>query len=141
MKGGISIILFSMLIMTFFSCGKKMSELEYYNKANELMSSENWEEAEANFQKILDKFPQGEHTAKAMFMIGFINANYTNNLDKAKDYYTRFLEKYPDHDLADDAKYEIENLGKNIEDLPFLKGESVENADAPSENAAVQSSQ
>jgi len=130
-----------MLIVAFFSCSKKMSELDYYNKANELMSSEKWGEAEENFQKILDDFPEGEHTAKAMFMIGFINANYTDNLDKARDYYTKFLEKYPDNDLADDARYEIENLGKNIEDLPFLKGESIENIDTANENAAVKSSQ
>ena len=140
MKGGISIILFSMLIMTFFSCSNKMSELDYYNKANELMSSENWEGAEENFQKILDNFPTGEHSAKALFMIGFINANYTNNLEKAKKYYTKFLEKYPDHDLADDAKYEIENLGKNIEDLPFLQEEPVESTDTANKNNAVKSS-
>lgn len=140
MKGGISIILFSLLIAAFFSCSKRMSELDYYNKANELMSSEKWEEAEANFQKILDNFPKGEHAAKAMFMIGFINANYTNNLEKAREYYSKFLEKYPNNDLADDAKYEIENLGKNIEDLPFLKGEPSETTDAVKENTAVKSS-
>jgi outer membrane protein assembly factor BamD (BamD/ComL family) len=141
MKGGLSIIIFSMLIVAFFSCSKKMSELDYYNKANELMSSEKWGEAEENFQKILDDFPEGDHTAKAMFMIGFINANYTNNLDKAREYYTKFLEKFPNHDLADDAKYEIENLGKNIEDLPFLQGEPAESADAANENAAAKTSQ
>jgi outer membrane protein assembly factor BamD (BamD/ComL family) len=140
MKSGISIILFAMLIMTFISCSNKMSELDYYNKANELMSSENWEGAEENFQKILDNYPKGEHSAKALFMIGFINANYTNNLEKARKYYTKFLEKYPDHDLADDAKYEIENLGKNIEDLPFLQDEAAQNADTANKNNAVKSS-
>lgn len=128
MRNGISLILISVLILAI-SCSKNMSEVDYYTKANELMSQEKWEEAEQNFQSIVDKFPDGEYHAKAVFMIGFINANYTNNLEKAREYYNKFLEKYPDHDLADDAKYELENLGKSIDDLPFLKEEPGEGDD------------
>ena len=122
MKSGINLILISVLFLAI-SCSKSMSEVDYYAKANELMSKENWEEAEQNFQSIIDKYPKGEYTAKAVFMVGFINANYTNNLDKARKYYNEFLEKYPNHELADDAKYELDNLGKSIDDLPFLKEE------------------
>lgn len=128
MKSGISLILIFVLTLAI-SCSKSMSEVDYYTKANESMSKENWKEAEQDFQSILDKYPDGEYAAKSMFMIGFINANYTNNLDKAREYYNKFLEKYPDHDLADDAKYELENLGKSIDDLPFLKGEPEEGGD------------
>jgi outer membrane protein assembly factor BamD (BamD/ComL family) len=128
MRNGISFILISVLIFAI-SCSKNMSEVDYYTKANELMSQEQWEEAEQNFQSIIDKYPDGEYSAKAVFMIGFINANYTNNLEKAKEYYHKFLEKYPNHDLADDARYELENLGKSIDDLPFLKGEPEEGDD------------
>lgn len=140
MKSGVSLILISVLILAI-SCSKNMSEVDYYTKANELMSKENWEEAEQNFQSILDQYPEGEYVAKSIFMIGFINANYTNNLDKAQEYYNKFLEKYPDHDLADDAKYEIQNLGKSIDELPFLKESEQDVKETGGEKAAVKSSQ
>lgn len=140
MKSGISLILMSVLILAI-SCSKKISELDYYTKANELMSKENWEGAEQNFKSILDHYPNGEYAAKSIFMIGFINANYTNNLDKGRKYYNKFLEKYPNHDLADDAKYEIQNLGKSIDDLPFLKEPEKDVKETGEEKTAVKSSQ
>ncbi len=140
MKGGFHLILIVALILAFFSCSSE-GEADYYAKANELMSQEKWEEAEKNFQKILDDYPEGEYRAKAMFMVGFINANYTNNFDKAREYYNDFLKKYPDHDLADDAEYEINNLGKSIDDLPFLKGQEAESADVAKGEESIQSSQ
>lgn len=140
MKSGISLMLISVLVLAI-SCSKNISEVDYYTKANEFMSKENWKEAEQNFQSILDHYPKGEYAAKAMFMIGFINANYTNNLDKARKYYNEFLEKYPNHDLADDAKYEIQNLGKSIDDLPFLKEPEKNIKETGGEKTAVKSSQ
>lgn len=100
------------------------------------MSNENWKEAESNFNNIVQHYPQGEYTAKALFMVAFINANYTNNLDKAREYYQKFLDKYPDNELADDAEYELKHLGKSIDELPFLKGE----ADTSQHEASVPSS-
>ena len=102
-------------------CSKKAGEKEYFDMAYQYMGKEKWSDAEKYFQKILDEYPNGVYSSKALFMVGFINANYLKNYDKAKKYYTEFLQKYPNHDLADDARYELENLGKNIDDLPFLK--------------------
>lgn len=140
MKSGVSFALLSLLILISLSCSQNLNEEDYYNNANELMSQEEWDEAEKNFQNILDKYPDGKFASNAMFMVGFINANYTNNFDKAREYYGKFLEKYPDHDLADDAEYEIEHLGKSIDDLPFLRGETIEDQDESEGETAVQSS-
>ena len=35
--------------------------------------------------------------------------------------YEMFIKKYPNNDLVDSAKYELETLGKNIEDLDIFK--------------------
>ena len=59
-------------------------------------------------------------------MLGFIYANSLENLEEAKKYYSLFIEKYPNHDLADDAQYELNNLGKDINELPFFKGMEAE---------------
>ncbi|OPX35903.1 hypothetical protein B1H10_00125 [candidate division KSB1 bacterium 4484_188] len=129
-KGLIGLLVFSLVFLFLAGCSKKVSEKEYFDRAYQYMGKENmgaekWSKAEENFQKVLDEYPNGEFAAKSLFMIGFINANYLKNYDKAKKYYSEFLQKYPKNDLADDAKYEIENLGKNIDDLPFLREDSV----------------
>jgi outer membrane protein assembly factor BamD (BamD/ComL family) len=122
-KGIIFLAMVSMIWAVLSGCGKKAGEKEYFERAYQEMGKEQWSEAEKNFQKILDVYPNGEYASKAMFMVGFVNANYLKNYDKAKKYYTEFLEKYPDNELADDAKYELEHLGKDVDDLPFLKEE------------------
>ena len=125
-KGIVSFIFLLVGIILVVGCGKKMGEKEYFDMAYQFMGEEQWSESEKYFQKILDEYPKGEFSSKALFMVGFVNANYLKNFDKAQQYYTDFLQKYPKHDLADDAKYELENLGKDINDLPFLKGEGIE---------------
>ncbi|GAB4380147.1 MAG: hypothetical protein Kow0042_30050 [Calditrichia bacterium] len=125
MKKWLIVLLMPNLLLLFmWGCEKKLSEEEYFNLAYQYMGKEEWSEAELNFQKVLDEYPQGEYASKALFMVGFINANYLKNYEKARKYYTEFLNKYPDHDLADDAKYEINNLGKNVDELPFLKDDT-----------------
>ncbi len=122
-KGIVGLLLLNMLFLVLLGCSKKVGEKEYYDMAYQYMGKEKWSEAEQNFQKILDQYPNGIYSSKALFMVGFINANYLGNYEKAKEYYTKFLKKYPNHDLADDARYEIENLGKNVDELPFLQEE------------------
>lgn len=114
---GISILLFFLL-----ACSKKMGEKEYYDLASQYMTKEDWKQAENYFEKIVQEYPNGIYTSKAIFMIGFINANYLKDYDKARKYYQMFLKKYPKHELADDAKYELEHMGQDFENLPFLKG-------------------
>lgn len=99
-----------------FSKGK-WNEDDLYSQANEFMSKEKWSEAERRFIKILELYPNGKYAAKSIFMIGFVNSNYLGNNKKAEIYYTLFLKKYPDNELVDDAKYELQNLGKRIDEL------------------------
>jgi hypothetical protein len=49
--------------------------------------------------------------------MGYIHENYFQELGKAKAIYEQFLQRYPDHDFADDAQISIENLGKSPEEL------------------------
>lgn len=112
--------LFLCLIL-LISCESKKTETEYFNLAYEQYNKAAYDEAIANFKNIIEYYPEGENTPKATFMIGFINANDLKNLDEAKKYYTLFLEKYPENELADDAEYELKTLGQDINDLPIFK--------------------
>ncbi len=127
--GATKLIILGLLISAlFWSCSSKLSEEEYYNKAREAYAKEKYEQALQNFKLLVEKYPQGKKAAEASFMLGFINANDLKNYDEARKYYTEFIKKYPDHDLADDAQYELDNLGKDINDLPIFQSIAADTA-------------
>jgi len=59
--------------------------------------------------------------SKAIFMIGYIYANILNDEKSARIEYQDFLNRFPDHELSPSVKFEIEYLGKSIEEIPALK--------------------
>ncbi|MFN0214743.1 MAG: tetratricopeptide repeat protein [Saprospiraceae bacterium] len=68
--------------------------------------------------KIADGLPQHKKAPTALFMIGFVQENDLNDLEKAKMTYESFLQKYPnDPDFADDAQNAIKLLGKSPEEI------------------------
>ena len=123
----------ALLLLVVVACSAKLSEEEYYKNAQENYTGKKFDLAIENFKGIVENYPEGKHNAEAMFMLGFINANDIADLEEAKKYYTMFIEKYPEHDLADDAQYELDNLGKDINDLPIFK----DTADSTEESPAI----
>lgn len=110
-------LIFSLLVM---ACSSKLTEEQYYEKAKEAYSKEQYNQAIDYFKKILEYYPDGKRAAESLFMLGFINANDLKKYDEAKKYYQEFVDKYPNHELADDAQYEIKTMGKDLDELPFL---------------------
>ena len=115
------IVLVLIFIISLIGCSEKKAESEYVQIAYEQYNKEDYNKSIENFKLILDNYPDGENAAKATFMIGFIYANHVNNLDEAKKYYELFLKKYPEHELASSAQYELDTLGKDINELPIFK--------------------
>jgi outer membrane protein assembly factor BamD (BamD/ComL family) len=120
----------TIILVTFFilSCSDKASEKEYFDLATQYMDQQSWDKAEEYFNKVLQEYPNGLFSSKALFMVGYLNANHMKNFDKARKYYSEFLEKYPDHELADAARYELEHMGKEVDDLPFMIDDQDQNA-------------
>jgi hypothetical protein len=50
-------------------------------------------------------------------MEAFTYENTLGNIGKANELYNKFLYKYPDHELADDARAAIKFLGKSAEEM------------------------
>jgi len=75
------------------------------------------EEAIRLFQRIIEKYPRHKLCEEAYFLQGYIYENSLNNLTKAKEVYTTFLQKYPKSELAEDARLALENLGKSPEEI------------------------
>ena len=54
---------------------------------------------------------------KALFMIGFIQANELFQYAEAKRTFNSFIETYPKHELAYSAEMELQNIGKSPEEV------------------------
>ncbi len=66
-----------------------------------------------HYEEIVERFPDSPHAAKAMFMIGFVNAEELKNLAAADQAFTQVINKFPDSDVAESAKYMLETMYKS----------------------------
>lgn len=69
------------------------------------------------FQRFQKAFPENPKAADALFLTAFIYENELKNYNQARNAYTEFISKFPDHPFADDAAVLIQNLGKSPEEL------------------------
>ncbi len=67
-------------------------------------------------QRLIEKHPQSEFVSRARFMIGFIYANDLQDFDAAKTAYAEFLQQHPESELAESVKWELEHLGKDVDE-------------------------
>ncbi len=63
---------------------------------------------------LTESYPESNYLPQASFMIGFIYANDMGDFESAKAAYTGFLEKFPENELAESVKWELNNLGKDV---------------------------
>jgi len=66
---------------------------------------------------ISDAFPESEKAAQALFLQGFTLDSDLKRFDEAGAFYTQFLERYPENVFAKDARFLLENLGKDEEEI------------------------
>ena len=69
------------------------------------------------YQRIEKEYSNYEKLPQVVFLEGFVYENELFKLEKAKERYEYFLSKYPDHELADDVKFSLQNLGKSPEEI------------------------
>lgn len=68
-----------------------------------------------------ERYPNTEDGPKALFMVGFVYANHVGDSSSATSAYLKFLEHYPNHELIPSVKFELENMGKPVEDIDVLR--------------------
>lgn len=110
-----------MIVIIAFACSSKLPEAEYYQLATDAFNKQDFKKSIEHFQNITKYYPEGEKSSEALFMLGYINANNTGDLEAAEKYYKEFIAKYPEDELADDAQYELKHLGKDVNDLPIFQ--------------------
>ncbi len=91
---------------------------EYLFKAAEIAMNMNKSAMAIDYyNRILLSYPGFSKTPYCIFLQAFILENQMNQYDQAKARYQEFIDKYPDHVLAKDARASIDNMGKPIEEL------------------------
>lgn len=66
---------------------------------------------------IIQDYPDYEKMPTSLFLKGFIIENNLGDDEKARQVYNEFVTRFPNHELADDVQFLIENLGKTDEEI------------------------
>ncbi len=69
------------------------------------------------YKRIVDSWPGYSKVGYCIFLQAFILENDLKQYDQATNAYQDFLNRFPDHVLAKDARMSIQNMGKPIEEL------------------------
>lgn len=69
------------------------------------------------YESIIKSYPSYKKVPECYFMEAFTYENTIGNIGMANRYYNFFLAKFPEHDLADDAKAALKFLGKSPEEM------------------------
>ncbi|MCK9482852.1 MAG: tetratricopeptide repeat protein [Candidatus Marinimicrobia bacterium] len=73
------------------------------------------------YKTIMRDYKDSDRAANAHFMIGYVYANDVKDLKKAEEYYKSFIKKFPTNILAPSAEWELQNLGKTLDEIPELQ--------------------
>lgn len=91
---------------------------EYLFKAGEIAMNLNMAtQAIVYFDQIIDKYSSFSKMPECLFLKAFVCENQLSDLVKAEQLYKEFLERFPDHILAKDARASLQYLGKSPEEL------------------------
>ncbi len=91
---------------------------DYLFKAGEIaMGLGHSIEAIKYFERVYAEYDRYDKHPFSLFMKAYILENQIGEYDQAKAIYEQFLEEFPNHEMAADAKFSIKNLGKTPEEL------------------------
>jgi tetratricopeptide (TPR) repeat protein len=91
---------------------------EYQFRAGELAKAINKPHlAIKHLNGLLERDPDHERAPLALFYKATIVGDMLNEDENAKMYYQEFIDKYPDHPLAESAKESIKLQGKSLDEI------------------------
>ena len=90
---------------------------EYLFRAADLTNGIHQPDKAIELYQRVQRYQTYSKTPIALFLQGFISETELQNMQKAREYYKKFLKQYPDHKLANDVRISLANLGKSPEEL------------------------
>lgn len=118
----------AMMLVTVIGCGGKTEQVsvkEMMARAQELQEKQNFGEAIKAYKQVVSQYPKTREGANSQFMIGFLYGNYLNDHENAKAALETFLadfSEYADSGLVRGAEFELQFMGKSIDEIPILSG-------------------
>jgi len=101
---------------------------EDHIRAAELLEEiQQFEQAIAVYDQLISRQPEHPQVAYAMFKKGY-DYNLMGDTTQARNFYTDFLQKYPDHEFAPSAKADLQFLGIPLEEWIKIKQKELEDS-------------
>lgn len=101
-------------------CKTGASQQELFDQAKKCQEESNFTGAVQAYQEIVKRFPKSPQAPQCQFMVGYLYANHLNNIDLAGEAYKKFIRDYPEHELVKDAQWELDHIGKNVNEIEEL---------------------
>lgn len=92
-----------------------LSADELFTHADNAARNRNYKDSILFYDQIVKNYPNGTDDYKASFMKAFLVAEEMKNTELALQLFRGFLEKYPEGDLHESARFMIDSLMGNIE--------------------------
>jgi outer membrane protein assembly factor BamD (BamD/ComL family) len=118
--GRILVIILMALAVAVAACKRGPTQDELMEKARKFQEESNFQAAIDCYQDIVKRFPKSQQAPQCQFMVGYLYANHLKNIEQAKDAYRMFIRNYPEHELIKDAQWELDHLGKDVNDIEEL---------------------
>jgi len=109
------------LLVEHFNTDVMASKSQYVIGDIYMNDIRDFEKAVEAYRKVTNDFNNPAEEPHACFMIGYIYSNILSEYEKARQEYRSFLDKYPDHELSPSVKFELDWMGKDINEIDALK--------------------
>jgi len=97
--------------------GDSLSPSYIFKAANIAMNMNEGQKSLDLFDQYINKYPDKPKAEVSLFFKGYVYENVLRNMEKAKETYLVFIQKYPKSQFADDAQMALNNLGKSPEEM------------------------
>ena len=74
-------------------------------------------EALSDFTALIERFPQSPHVAEAHYYRAYVYEDIIYDIESAKIAYNEFINRFPDHQLVQDAKLSVQYLGMSPDEI------------------------
>ncbi len=120
LKSSTRTLLVLVLMAAIAGCAKGPTQDQLFETAKKAQEESNFPAAIQAYQDIVKRFPKSPQAAQCQFMVGYLYANHLKNMDMAKQAYQTFLRNYPEDALVKDAQWELDHLGKDVNEIDEL---------------------
>lgn len=95
----------------------KMSPEYLYRAGETAVAIRTFPKSLSLYDWLVDFYPQYEKTPNALFAKGYLLDEELGKQERASRAFKQFISMYPNHELADDAQFLLDNVGKSGEEL------------------------